>query len=133
MKHIKNYERFFSNIKNIFNKSKQRKDAGSYYWTDDEKEKLSSLGFYIPDSFYSGALHYQTENPNTKEIIIEKRTIRVLSAIYPGSEDWFFYNAYITVSDDNIIYKDFDVFSELIDFVKMYITEEDIASKKYNL
>lgn len=121
MTYIKTYEGFFSNLF-------KRKSDGSYYWHDSEVSDLEACGFERENSQYlTSPFYYYPQNDKVSSICLVKN-----ADVSNGMEDYF-YVVTITLSNDKIIEKDFDSFSEMLIYVKKYIPEIELDSKKYNL
>lgn len=133
MKHIKQYENFFTDL---FKRSDLKSDwfktkpDGLYFWTQDEISELTSLGFYkYHNSSDNIPLFFNPEDKSIiKSIIVTKA-----ATIESGQEDYFYRIQVILSKKDKTIVKAFDTMTEVINYLKKIIPEEDLSIKKYNL
>jgi len=123
MKILKTYEGFF---KDLF--KKKRESDGLYYWTNEEIIELEKIGFERKSKSNMSSFSYESSYSEK----IEKIKISKFAEVINYNE-YFFYEVYLKKSTHKEITKDFDTFPELLEFIKPYISEIEIDSKKYNL
>lgn len=134
MKHIKQYENFFTDL---FKRSDLKSDwfetkpDGLYFWTKDEISYLESLGFEkFVDSSDNVPLFY---HPEDKTIIKNIVIVKAAKITNSGHEDWFYQVQVNLIKNDKKIIKAFDTLTEVVNYLKKIIPEEDLSLKKYNL
>jgi hypothetical protein len=119
---IKTYEGFF---KDLF--KRKRESDGVYYWTDNEIEELEKIGFKRYSKSSIGSFNYKSNYSEKIETIKVSKFAEIINY-----NEYCFYEAYLDLK--KIPHKmDFDSFYDMLKFIKSYITELDIDTKKYNL
>ena len=126
MKYLNTHEGFFD----IFKKTPRQGD-GIYYWTENEINKLESLGFSRKTAVPMNTVpfYYKPSNSDIVDIIVEK----VAEINYATSDEDWFYNVIISYNNNKEKHKDFDGFNDMIEYVKQFVKKIDIDAKKYNL
>jgi len=134
MKHLALFEGFISNLF-------KKKRVYSSYWKRDEMKQLEEIGFYSETltmtlSTYSNILdngesyYYTPKYCNIiKNIIVRKYEGKSIGPEIDSEE----YEVTVNIDDKNKITKDIIKFSDVLEFVKIYIPEIDNDINKYNL